>query len=253
MASSTPLRFCSLRKLAWAVIPVVLRFQVFSLMWLLRGVVLTLLPFLRGIFALVLLTFRHDMSLFEESNSRTDTFIEVFLVDFDPMNIPCPFPNLNAFKNLLFVCFERGEVVWGKRIRWAMETREFHALAHNLGGFQTRTKCHLHILPVFPYPLWIKHIRACHRQLFLPRNKLRFAIVELNNSLLDRLFPLGAHRLVQNFSINAGHFTTCLGHPLLHHDERHPVVEKLNSFWVPKGMDPKMGDSSTFVLNLILF
>src|SRR6266545_3900537 len=84
MASSTPLRLCSLRRCAWAAIPAVLRFQVISLMCLLQRVMLTLLPFFVGVFAFLLVGFRDDVSLLEQGDGWADTFIEIFLIDFDP-------------------------------------------------------------------------------------------------------------------------------------------------------------------------
>src|SRR6266568_1548382 len=133
-------------------------------MSLLLLAVLALLPFFVGVFALVLLTFRDDGSLLEEGYGRPDTFVEVFLIDFDPMGVPRLFTDLDAFLNLLFVGFQCGKILWGEYVGRAMKTRQFHKLTNDFRGFQTRTQCHLHILPVLTDPLWIKRIRACHWQ-----------------------------------------------------------------------------------------
>src|SRR5712692_2223146 len=120
--------------------PAVLRFQVFSLMRLLLLVVLTLLPFFVGVFAFLLVGFRDDVTLFEESNGWPDPFIEIFLIDFNPMDVPRLFANLDAFENLLLVGFERWQILRGKHIGRAMKTRQFHELAYNFCGFQTGAK-----------------------------------------------------------------------------------------------------------------
>ena len=65
--------------------------------------VLTLLPFLRRVFTLVLLSFGDDVSLLEECHSRSDTFLQVFLIDLNPVDIAGLLPNLDEFKNLLFI------------------------------------------------------------------------------------------------------------------------------------------------------
>src|SRR4051812_15343750 len=103
MASSTPLRLCSRRICACAVIPVVLRFQVFSLMGFLLLVVLSLLPFFIGVLAFQLVGFCNNVPLSKESKGWPDPLIKVFLVDIDPVSIPSLFANLDSFKNLLLV------------------------------------------------------------------------------------------------------------------------------------------------------
>ena len=79
-------------------------------------VVVPLLPFFVSVFAFLLVGFRHDVPLFEQGNGWPDPFIEVFLIDFNPMNVSRLFPYLDAFKNLLFVSSERGEVVRSQHI-----------------------------------------------------------------------------------------------------------------------------------------
>src|SRR5258708_22534997 len=131
MASSTPLCLCSRRACAWAAIPVVLRFQVFSLMGFLLLVLLTLLPFFVGVLAFLLVSLRDDMALSEKSNSRSNPLVEVFLVDFGPVSVPGLFANLDAFEYLLLVGFEGWEIVWGKDIGRTMKTRQFHQITHD--------------------------------------------------------------------------------------------------------------------------
>src|SRR5258708_1794095 len=149
-------------------------------MYFLVVIVLTTLPFVVGVFALLFVGLRDDMALFEQGNRRANTFIKVFLVDVDPVDVSRLFPDLDAFKNLLLVDFERREVIWSKHIRWTVETRQFHELAHDFRRFQTTPQSHFDILPMFTHPLWIKSIRACHWQELLPWNKLWFAIIELD-------------------------------------------------------------------------
>jgi hypothetical protein len=62
---------------------------------------LPLFPFLLGVLALVLLASRHDLSLLEHSNGWSHPFIEIFLVDFNPVGIVVLFADLDAFKDLL--------------------------------------------------------------------------------------------------------------------------------------------------------
>src|SRR6266566_4072199 len=196
MASSTPLRFCSLRLWAWAAMPVVLRSQVFSLMRFLPVVLLTLFPFLITVLAFVLVGLCNNMALSEEGDGWPDALIEIFLVHFDPVSIPGLFANLDAFKNLLLVGFKCWQILWSQDIGWTMKARQFHKFTHNFCGFQTRAKCHLHILTMLANTLWIKGVRACHWQQLLPRYKFWLAISELNNSLVDSFFPRFAHSLI---------------------------------------------------------
>src|SRR6266699_5186091 len=102
-----------------------------------RMPVLTLPPLLRRVFTLVLLTFGNDLFLLEHGDGWSDTSIEVFLVDFDPVSIPRLLSDLNAFENLLFVGLECGEILWGEYVGRAMETGQFHELADDFCGFQT--------------------------------------------------------------------------------------------------------------------
>ena len=64
---------------------------------------LPLFPFLLSVLALVLLAFRHDLSLLEQGNGWSHPFIEIFLIDFNPIGIGSLFANLNAFKDLLLI------------------------------------------------------------------------------------------------------------------------------------------------------
>src|SRR6266853_898454 len=178
--------------------PVVLRSQVFSLMLMLLIVLLALLPFFVGVLAFMLVCLCDNLSLSEEGNGWTDSLIEIFLVDFDPVDVPCLFADLDSFENLLFVDFKRREIIWGEHISRAMKTRQLHELADDFCCFQTRTKRHLDILTMLTNALWIKGIRACHRQKFFPRHVFWFSIVELDDPLLDRFFPGFTHRLIQN-------------------------------------------------------
>ena len=66
---------------------------------------LPLYPFLRRVFALILLAFRYNLPLFEHSNGWPQTFIKVFLVDFNPVGIVSLSADFNAFKDLLLVGF----------------------------------------------------------------------------------------------------------------------------------------------------
>ena len=95
-----------------------------------------LFPFFRGVFSLVLLTFRYDLSLLEHGNGWSDPFIEIFLIDFDPVGIVGLFANLDAFKDLLLVGFQCREVLWCEDIRRAVKTREFSKLTDQLGCFE---------------------------------------------------------------------------------------------------------------------
>src|SRR5258708_18626906 len=110
MASSTPLRLCSRRACACAVIPVVLRFQVFSLMGFLLSILLTLLPLFVSVFALLPVGFCNNVPLSKESNSRANPLIEVYLVHFDPVSVPGLFANLDPFENLFLVRFEGWQI-----------------------------------------------------------------------------------------------------------------------------------------------
>src|SRR5260370_1078254 len=106
IASSTLLRLCSLRLCAWAAIPVVLRFQVCSLMVFLLLLVLTPLPFFVGVLAFLLVSFCNNMPSSKESHSWPDPLIKVFLVHIDPVNVSRLFADLDALQNLLLVGFE---------------------------------------------------------------------------------------------------------------------------------------------------
>src|SRR5260370_37246541 len=86
------------------------------------------------------------------------------------------------------------------------------------------------------HPLWVKPIPARHWQPLCPWNKLWLPIVELNNPLLHRLLPLGAHGLIENFGVDQSHFWRGMRHPLLDHDQTHPVVNELNCFGMTKGV-----------------
>src|SRR2546430_17712616 len=108
--------------------PAVFRLQVFSLIRRLCRRVLTPLPFLWGILTRVLLALRDDGSLLEQGHGRSDTFIEVFLVDEGPVSIARLLSDLKAFENLLFVGLECGELFWGEDIGGAMENKQFHQL-----------------------------------------------------------------------------------------------------------------------------
>src|SRR6266516_5185659 len=102
--------------------PAVLRFQVFSLMGLLLCGLLTLLPFFVGVFAFILLTFRHDLVLLEHGDSRSNPIIQIVLVEEGPMRIACPFADLDPFKELVLVGFECGKMLCCQDICGTMKT-----------------------------------------------------------------------------------------------------------------------------------
>src|SRR5258708_2549164 len=252
MASSTPLRLCSRRACAWAAIPVVLRFQVFSLMGFLLLVLLTLLPFFVGVLAFLFISFCDNMPLSKESNSWPDPLIKVFLVHIDPVGISRLLTDLNPFQNLLLVGFERGQILWGKDIGRAMKTRQFHKFTHDFRGFQAGAKGHFHVLTMFSDALRIKPILACHGQQFLRWHKLWPAVVELDNALLHRLFPLDTHGLIENFGVDEGHFRRSMGHPLLDHDKGHPIVDEFYCLRMSERMEPEVENVSLIILDLIV-
>ena len=92
-------------------------------------VVLALFPFFVGVLAFVLVCLRDNLSLFEQGDGWANSFLQVFLVDFSPMGISSLLADPNPFKNLLLVGFERGKIIWGEHIGWAMKTRQLHELA----------------------------------------------------------------------------------------------------------------------------
>jgi hypothetical protein len=111
IAFSTPLLLCPRRVCAWAAAPAVLRFYIFSLMGFLLLLLLTLLPLFVGAFALWPVGFCNTMPLSKESNRRANPLVEVFLVDFDPVNVPGLFANFDPFENVLLVGFESGQIL----------------------------------------------------------------------------------------------------------------------------------------------
>jgi hypothetical protein len=70
-----------------------------------------LLPLLVGVLAFVLVRLRNDMTLFEEGDVSSDSFIQVFLVDFNPVDITRLLADFDAFENLLLVGFERWQIL----------------------------------------------------------------------------------------------------------------------------------------------
>src|SRR6266849_3337399 len=232
--------------------PAVFRTQVFSLICFpLLIAALTLLPFFVGVFALILLTFRDDVPLPEQSKRWANTFIKVFLIDFNPVNIPCLFPDLDAFKNLLLVGFERREVIWSKHICWTVETRQFHEFAHDFRRFQTRTQRHFDVLSMFTNPFGVKGVRARHGQELLPRHTLWLPLIKLDNAFLDRLFPGFPHRFIQDFGVDQGHFWTCMRHPLLNKNQAHSIVDEFHSLRMTKRVETEVKNVPLFILYLI--
>jgi hypothetical protein len=104
-------------------------------MGLLLLLVLMLLPFFVGVFALLLVSLGNDMALSEESKSWSNAFIEVFLVDFDPMSVPGLFANRDTFEYLLLVGFERRQILRGEDICRTMKTGQLHELTHDFCRF----------------------------------------------------------------------------------------------------------------------
>lgn len=204
-------------------------------------------PLFVSVFALLLLTFRDDGSLPEQSHGWPDALIKVPLVHEGPVGISRLLANLDALQNLLLVDFERGEIIWGKHIRGTVETRQFHELAHDFRRFQTRTQRHLDVLPMFTHPLRIKGIRASHWQEFRPLNQLWLAIAELDNAKLHRLFPGFAHGFIQDFRVDQGHFWARVRHPLLNENQAHSVVDEFNSFRVAKSMEAEMKEIALLI------
>src|SRR5229473_2459768 len=117
--------------------PDVSRSQVFSLIDLPLLVMLTLLPLLRRVFTLVLLTFGNDVFLLEHGNGWLHTFIQVLLIHFHPVCIPSLFPHLDTCQDLLLVGFQCGQVFWGEYIGWTVKTRQFSKLADQFWWFST--------------------------------------------------------------------------------------------------------------------
>src|SRR5215469_964681 len=105
---------------------------------------------------------------------------------------------------------------------------------------------------MFTNPLWIKGIGACHREKPLPWNKLRLAIVELNDPMLHGLLPGCTHSVIQNSRVGEGHFWTRMCHPLLDENQAHSVVDKFDSFRVAKRMKAKVKKVSLFIQNVVL-
>src|SRR5258706_9707814 len=132
-----------------------------------------------------------------------------------------------------------------------MKTRQLHKLADNFCRFQATAKGHLYILPMFADPPWIKCLRACHRQQLLSGYILWFASVELDNTSLHSFFPLRAHGFIQNLDVDERHFRRGMRHPLLNHDQTHPVVDEFYSLGVPEGVRLEMKDFTLLVLDLI--
>src|SRR5216684_1137621 len=95
--------------------------------------------------------------------------------------------------------------------------------------------------------LWVKRVRACHWQQLFARNKRWFSIVELDKTTLHNLFPLRAHRLIQHSGVDEGHLWAGMRHPLLHHNQTHPVVEKLNRFSMSECMQLEMKYTSRLI------
>src|SRR6266568_4056908 len=100
--------------------------------------------------------------------------------------------------------------------------------------------------------LWIKRVRACHRQQFRVLNKRWFSIVELDKTTLHDLFPLRAHRLIQNSGVDESHLWAGMRHPLLNHPQTHPVVEQFNCFRMSECVQLEMKYISRLISNLIL-
>src|SRR5258708_17807858 len=220
-------------------------------MCLLLLVVLTLFPFFVGVLALLLVSFRNDVSLSKEGNSWPNPLSKVLLVHEGPVGIPCSFPDLDTLKNLLSVSFKRGEILWREDICWAVETRKFHDLAHDCCSFETTPQSHFDVLPMVADPLWIKGVWASHRQKLFAWHKFWFALIELDNALLDRLFPCFVHGVIQNSGVNQGHFWRRMGHPLLDHDQAHPIVQQFDSLGMTKRVTFEMKDLALLISNLV--
>jgi hypothetical protein len=214
--------------------------------------VLAPLPFFVGVFALQFVGLRDDLTLFEQGNSWSNTFLEVFLIDEGPMGIAGLPSDLNAFQNLLLIGFQREEILWGKHIRGTVETRQFHKLAHDFRRLQTTPQCHLHVLPMLANPLWIKGICACHWQKLRSLNHLWLAVVELDNALADRLFPRLLHAFIQDFGVDEGHFWARLCHPLLNENQAHSIVDEFNRLGLAKSMKAEMEHVALLIEDLIL-
>src|SRR5258707_9659404 len=117
---------------------------------------LSLFPFLRRVLPFILLTFRHNLSLLEQGNGRPDSFIEIPLIDLDPVGVAGLFANLNALKQLLLVGFQSRQILWGKHIRWTVKAGQLGEFADQLWWLDTVPDWEFRIVPVVTYSRWIK-------------------------------------------------------------------------------------------------
>jgi hypothetical protein len=97
---------------------------------------LPLLPFLRGVLTLVLLTFGDDLALSEHFDGRSNAFIEIFLIDFNPVGIVGLSANLDTLKDLLFLGLQCWEIFWGEHICRTMKTGQFRKFTDQFGCFE---------------------------------------------------------------------------------------------------------------------
>src|SRR6266436_4370178 len=135
-----------------------------------------------------------------------------------------------------------------------MKTGKFSKLADQFWRLHAIANRQFRIGSVVTYPLWIKCLRLIkNRQYLLAWHILWFSLVELNNAMLDYLFPLRPHRLVSDFCINQGHFWAGMSHPLLHHKQRHAVVHQFHPLGMSECMKLKMNEISCLIAQLILF
>src|SRR6266700_5619288 len=135
-----------------------------------------------------------------------------------------------------------------------METRQFCKLADQLGCFEAVSQWQLEIGSIVSHPLWIKCLWLVEdREHLFAWHIFWFSLVELDNTMLDDLFPLCPHRLVSDFCIHQGHFWAGVSHPLLYHKQRHSIVHQFHPLGMPESVKLEMEKISCLITNLILF
>ncbi len=71
--------------------------------------------------------------------------------------------------------------------------------------------------------------------------------------MLNGLFPLRTHRFIQNSGIDESHLRRSMGHPLLDHDQAHPIVHQLYPLGMSECMELEIEEVSRLITHLIFF